>query len=163
MTSIERFEMYTIPVETINNESYLHRAICEIVFNRSTLKKNIFKTDLYAYIYNNTINIGNIDKNIIDHNVYLNTYTIFNTHLINIYDTNKQLITDILSSMFSASFAVCYCHSKGDIFVLLPWLWHHFLLCNPKVSYSIVADKHDIVTYIFDNYMDLTIEINHYS
>ncbi len=164
MDSVEKFISYTIPVKNIINKTDVDRFICEIIRNRCSLKRNIFKTELYISIYNNIILNSDTTHEYKD---YISTFHIFDSYSLIISIDTKKLLTDILSSMFSASFAVCHCYSNNrqleKRFVLLPWLWHHFLVCDPSLSYSLVADKYDIVDFILNNYMGLTLEIIHYS
>ncbi len=160
---------FSIPVDYITDTKYLPWVISEFSLHKFLLKKYVFNEKKFQEIYSLAIKVGkercercieNISNEEVIHMILKDKDT-FCIHSILLDEETKNILPNILLSIFPVSFAILYV--SDTIIVLHPWTWRHFVVCNPVSPFVYSYESNDIIEYLYQNYSGLCIRLHHYS
>ncbi len=160
---------FAIPVETTTDQKYIPWIIGEFALHKILLKKYVFNEIKFQDIYALAIRLGKERYNRCEDNMtsediinmLLKSKDTFNIHTFTLDEESRDMLYGILSSIFPVSFAIVYV--SDIIFVLHPWTWRHFVVCNPKCSFAYSYRSKDVIEYLYRKYVNSDIKIHHYS
>jgi hypothetical protein len=160
---------FSIPVETITDQKYIPWIVGEIALHKFLLKRYVFNEIKFQDIYALAIRLGKERYNRCEGNmasediinILLKGKDTFDIHAFTLNEESRDMLYGILSSIFPVSFAIVYV--SETIFVLHPWTWRYFVLCDPKCSFAYSYESNDVIEYLYRNYGGSHIKIQHYS
>jgi hypothetical protein len=144
-------------VKSVSDVSYLSSALQMLHKSNFPLKINIFKEEQFKHIYNKCIETaepkGKFDPFISQYIVHEYPETM---------NTEKyEDIISIFSTFFRASFSLLKFSDKEQ-YLLVPWTWRTFILCNPLHTEVYIGRSKDILDHLYSNHLNQTYSIIHY-
>ena len=123
---------------------------------RFNLRKNIFNTIAFATLYNECLTSSCKEHK--SNSVYKECY-IMNSCKMHIIQSNYDRYIQMLNCIFPHSYA--FLQNDAVYYILIPFTWRFFILCNPMNSRVLVGSSTDIINYLYNIYQHRHILITH--